>query len=57
MSLENHTEGVWCLWHEYSIYRNRAFYKLVPLHSVSPEMPENEATFAITAGGIGDAKE
>nr|AME17182.1 DNA meiotic recombinase 1 transcript variant 1 [Ovis aries] len=23
----------------------------------SPEMPENEATFAITAGGIGDAKE
>ncbi|KAL4686107.1 hypothetical protein H8959_001704 [Pygathrix nigripes] len=25
--------------------------------SASPEMPENEATFAITAGGIGDAKE
>lgn len=23
----------------------------------SPEMPENEATFAITTGGIGDAKE
>lgn len=25
--------------------------------SYSPDMPENEATFAITAGGIADAKE
>lgn len=23
----------------------------------SPDMPENEATFAITAGGVADAKE
>ena len=25
--------------------------------SCSPDMPENEATFAITAGGVADAKE
>lgn len=24
---------------------------------LSPDMPENEATFAITAGGVADAKE
>ena len=28
-----------------------------PFISSSPDMPENEATFAITAGGIADAKE
>ncbi|XP_065534363.1 meiotic recombination protein DMC1/LIM15 homolog isoform X4 [Lathamus discolor] len=28
-----------------------------PGATMTPEMPENEATFAITAGGIGDAKE
>lgn len=29
----------------------------VILVSFSPDLPENEATFAITAGGIADAKE
>lgn len=29
----------------------------VPLYFLSPDMPENEATFAITSGGITDAKE
>ncbi|XP_062476487.1 meiotic recombination protein DMC1/LIM15 homolog isoform X3 [Pezoporus occidentalis] len=28
-----------------------------PGATMTPEMPENEATFAITAGGVGDAKE
>ncbi|OWK58974.1 Meiotic recombination protein DMC1/LIM15 [Lonchura striata] len=32
-------------------------HKFLVSFSPSPEMPENEATFAITAGGIGDAKE
>jgi hypothetical protein len=33
------------------------FINFCSLVFCSPEMPENEATFAITAGGIGDAKE
>ena len=30
---------------------------LSPVICCSPDMPENEATFAITAGGVADAKE
>lgn len=33
-------------------------FKLIcTFFTFSPDMPENEATFAITAGGIADAKE
>jgi len=34
-------------------YCNRKFV----LSIYSPDMPENEATFSITAGGVNDAKE
>ena len=30
---------------------------MVVLFILSPDMPENEATFSITAGGVSDAKE
>jgi len=30
---------------------------VIILHCCSPDMPENEATFSITAGGVADAKE
>lgn len=33
-------------------------YKLIQYYyCYSPDMPENEATFSITAGGVSDAKE
>lgn len=32
-------------------------WSLCLFYSISPDMPENEATFAISAGGVTDAKE
>ncbi|XP_071278966.1 meiotic recombination protein DMC1/LIM15 homolog isoform X1 [Agelaius tricolor] len=39
-----------------SLRKGRGELRIAKIYD-SPEMPENEATFAITAGGIGDAKE
>ncbi|KAG8138141.1 hypothetical protein E2320_004055, partial [Naja naja] len=38
-----------------SLRKGRGELRIAKIYD-SPEMPENEATFAITAGGIGDAK-
>lgn len=45
----------WRLFHNCILHGET--HKFLVSFSPSPEMPENEATFAITAGGIGDAKE
>ncbi|XP_039240821.1 meiotic recombination protein DMC1/LIM15 homolog isoform X3 [Pipra filicauda] len=39
-----------------SLRKGRGELRIAKIYD-SPEMPENEATFAITTGGIGDAKE
>ncbi|KAF6119573.1 hypothetical protein HJG60_010057 [Phyllostomus discolor] len=39
-----------------SLRKGRGELRIAKIYD-SPDMPENEATFAITAGGIGDAKE
>uniref|UniRef100_A0A8D2LWN4 DNA meiotic recombinase 1 n=1 Tax=Varanus komodoensis TaxID=61221 RepID=A0A8D2LWN4_VARKO len=39
-----------------SLRKGRGELRIAKIYD-SPEMPENEATFAITAGGIGDAKD
>ncbi|GAB0176789.1 meiotic recombination protein DMC1/LIM15 [Grus japonensis] len=39
-----------------SLRKGRGELRIAKIYD-SPEMPENEATFAITSGGIGDAKE
>ncbi|XP_074933324.1 meiotic recombination protein DMC1/LIM15 homolog isoform X2 [Phalacrocorax aristotelis] len=39
-----------------SLRKGRGELRIAKIYD-SPEMPENEATFAITAGGIGDSKE
>jgi len=41
--------GVW--------YMYRKLHILIPILICSPDLPENEATFAISGGGITDAKE
>lgn len=44
--------------HNYGIYTNNmciSFYFI--MYNYSPDMPESETTFAITPGGISDAKD
>lgn len=46
--------AIYCI---YSITRLSTTSSFPLFFLSSPEMPENEATFAITAGGVADAKE